>query len=481
MSDILQRVHQANPIFDLDDVDANEFEMALASIEDRWEFGVGPPRIPAPKRSEWMRPALVAAGAALLVIFAIAAPILFLRGEEQPVTDTTLPAVTSTTQVVTTTLPVTTTAPAPTTVPPPISTAPAMTWVRVPDQLGMANVGSINAITVGGPGLVAVGGYENDPLDDWVGDSVGVWTSADGGETWNHIYDPSFKGDPGIVIVDITSGPASAIVAVGTDNDDAVVLASQDGIGWERVTSDAFGGYDLQSMQAIVVGGPGFVAVGDDGADAGVWVSADGFEWTRVEDDALLAGDDTAVSMYDIAVGGPGLVAVGRFGIGGEAKTAAGLDQQSRGAAVWVSVDGLDWQRLPNLPDSNHWGLASVTSGPGGKRIIAFGRDMWTSSDGITWTPTERELPFGGPPPGANVAWSGDVALAAGIDMALSLWTSGDGGATWERVNPDDPVFDGYAPQVLDVVRLGERFIVVGVAGDYLNEIPAVWIGTLDG
>ena len=77
MSDILQRVHLANPISHADDVDPAEFEMALASIEDRWQFGDEPPRIPTTRRTGWVRPALVAAGAAILVILALALVFVF--------------------------------------------------------------------------------------------------------------------------------------------------------------------------------------------------------------------------------------------------------------------------------------------------------------------------------------------------------------------------------------------------------------------
>jgi hypothetical protein len=83
-------------------------------------------------------------------------------------------------------------------------------------------------------------------------------------------------------------------------------------------------------------------------------------------------------------------------------------------------------------------------------------------------------MPFGGPPAGAEVAWNGNVAVAAGLDAAFSLWASGDAGANWTRIEATEPTFDGFNDQALAVARFKDRWVVAGNAG-------VIWIGTPEG
>jgi hypothetical protein len=218
-------------------------------------------------------------------------------------------------------------------------------------------------------------------------------------------------------------------------------------------------------MHGVAAAGPGFVAVGQDGSNAGVWVSPDGYEWTKIEDDALVAGDQPLL-MEDVVASGPGLVAVGSAGFWGT----------SVDGAAWVSPDGYSWERLPGdtfAAESGDTGLGSMTVHPVTGRLIAWGSEMWTSTDGYNWVVTERDMPFGGPPAGAEVAWSGDVAVAAGMDAALSLWVSGDAGSTWTRVEPLEPEFDDFNDQAQGVAWFNDRWVVTGGG--------VIWIGTPGG
>lgn len=118
----------------------------------------------------------------------------------------------------------------------------------------------MRSVTVGGPGLVAVGGDEPDAVAAMGGHRAAVWTSPDG-YTWTRV-----------------------------PHDQAV-----------------FGGVagDEQSMSDVVDTGGGLIAVGGT-----VWTSPDGISWTRLRGEGLLAGlDDPSISA--VTVGGPGLVAVG--------------------------------------------------------------------------------------------------------------------------------------------------------------------------
>ena len=481
MSDILQRVRVANPIFDLDDVDPAEFEMALASIEDRWQFGDEPPRIPTTRRTGWVRPALVAAGAAILVIVAIAAPMLFFQGDEQPVTDTSIPPVPTTAQIVTTTLPVTTTTPTPTTVPPRIPAAPLLGWERIQNQEAFADA-AIVAVTSGGPGLVAVGEADEEALTGEYRGDVAVWVSADG-TAWERIDDPSFTGDSDSSCTTVTlyqgvwrvaSGPLG-IVAVGRDACNGAVWTSEDGRNWTEVIDDDWLGNPIAVAGGVTAGGPGWVAVGGDGRGNGaIWISEDGVDWTAVQDDDLLASAGSHVYMSDVAAGGPGLVAVGSTGF-----WEAGTER----SAIWVSTDGFDWERLPD-DTIDHGELFRIVRDEAGRRLMVISRPtstvpdwmLWTSSDGINWSPTSS--------PGRlidGVSWNDDRIVAAGL-------VSTDGGATWTDVGSDLPGFDG-SYRMSDVIGFGDQIVVVGYQpgimsragwGAAAGSTAAVWIGTSD-
>ena len=274
-------------------------------------------------------------------------------------------------------------------------------------------------VTVGGPGLVAVG--RDGPAIDGQGDAA-VWTSRDGLE-WSRVpHDESVFGGQGEQrMLSVTAG-GPGLVAVGFETPvgllgrDAAVWTSIDGLEWSRVphNADVFGGQSAQ-MLSVSVGGPGLVAVGSDGISshgnsaqpfdepsvaAAVWTSTDGLAWSRVPHDEGIFGGPSEQSMASVTVGGPGLVAVGR--------TSAELPNLGRGrserfdAAVWTSPDGLIWTRVPHdeevfarsgTANYNETMLSVVAGGPG---LVAVGFDsddqcgwdaaVWTSPDGFTWS-----------------------------------------------------------------------------------------------
>ncbi len=120
-------------------------------------------------------------------------------------------------------------------------------------------------------------------------------------------------------MVSVTVG-GPGLVAVGLDGpgfDRAEVWTSPDGITWSQVRHDEaiFGGEGDQLMSSVTAGGPGLVAVGLDGSggdfDAALWISSDGITWSRVPDDEAALGGEDEQQMASVTVGGPGLVAVG--------------------------------------------------------------------------------------------------------------------------------------------------------------------------
>ena len=105
------------------------------------------------------------------------------------------------------------------------------------------------------------------------------------------------------------------LVAVGRDesggDSDAAVWISVDGITWSRVPGDeaVFGGAGdqrIQRMVGVTVGGPGVVAVGREGSapdtDAAVWTSPDGITWSRIPDDEAVLGGELPQEMVGVTV-----------------------------------------------------------------------------------------------------------------------------------------------------------------------------------
>ena len=330
---------------------------------------------------------------------------------------------------------------------------------------------------VGGPGLVAVGS-----TGGWFGDGdAAVWTSVDG-ITWTRVpHDEAVFGGANPQAMSDVAVADFGLVAVGWEGRiladipdvDAAVWTSVDGITWSRVprNEEVFGGAWITS---VTVGGPGLVAVGGtDGyftdGDAVVWTSVDGITWSRVPHDENVFGGAGSQVINDVTVGGPGLVAVGNDGGIGPWDNNADTN-----AAVWTSVDGITWSRVPH--DETVFGtggnpsmLAVTVGGPG---LVAVGADylpseaetpVWTSPDGITWTRVPNDVGvFGGG------AWIGSVTEGGPGLIAIGgmygsgnkdvVWASVDG-ITWSRVPDDDALFGSRVFREIDggLVAVGEE------------------------
>ncbi len=415
----------------------------------------------APKRARrFSGPAVAFAGAAAVVVLIVGFALVTGLFEPEAVSDTVPPP---TTEVApSTTVGATTTSPAPE-ASGPVAWA-QVEWARVPDDSGVfggEGLRSIEAVVAGGPGLVAVGT-----------------------ECTSHCA--PYLGPP----------------PDGVDNRDAAIWVSPDGVKWSRVAHDeaVFGGPGGQIITDVIAAGPGFVAVGivdhsyvdwvgawwepasgqRNDLDAAVWTSKDGLTWQLVADpDGVFSGpgDGSAPEagherMDAIAIGEGRLVAVGRA---------------HDDAAVWVSTDGLSWQRVPHDDaifggPSGQWMHDVVYTG---ERFVAVGTDVngsmgdpgdlsarmtgaiWTSEDGLTWSRIANPAHlFGGDPDEENhmyisaVASTPDGVVAAGVaacvprplarcetapaDLPMPLWVSPDG-LEWERIEDDTAPF-AYLP-----------------------------------
>jgi hypothetical protein len=464
MNDVSVLVRRANPVPTADHLPEAEFAAARAVIEEAFAGRQRSGRVRHVLQRLGRRPAMLFAGAMAVAVLLVGSPLLFvLATGDGGVAASTAPTTPLTTAVPlgTTTPPTTTAASTSTTLPAEVMpSAPAIAWSKVPAQPAFGDVVNdqwVASFTRGGPGLVGIGYVfaETDYRPRGV-----VFVSADG-EVWERI-DLSLEDGSNTWAeegpADIAAGPGGRLVIVGGDGEDAAVWVSDDGYSWSRTAVGGLTAPGHQMMLAVAATGDGFIAVGDGGDDsAGVWVSTDGLEWNRVEDEDLLPSDDGPPRLNDVIVGGPGLVALG--------------------AQAMVSADGVDWQ--PLAVDSFAGEPAncamSATAHPDTGRLTVFGcTGLWTSDDGYEWTLTAGDLPLGGPAAGADVAWDGDVGVAVGRSQWHSLWVTGDGGATWSRVEPVEPVFSDFFDQVVSVTWFEGRWIVVGQDIDG----GAVWIGT---
>jgi hypothetical protein len=421
------------------------------------------PQVEQPRR-RW----LVAVAAATAVLVVLGGASLLLRATEPSATTASVVTETATDPSV-------------------VSLSPSG-WSRIPiDESAFGAGASLNGVVSGGPGLVAVG---SDDLGH------AVWTSPDG-VTWSRVpHDTAVFGDAEMERV-IAGGPG--FVAIGNNghslldgsfNVNAVIWTSVDGYTWSRVPHDesVFGG---AFIEAVTVGGPGLVAVGGTGGyntdgDAVVWTSVDGVTWSRVPHDESVFGGVNGQFMSNVTVGGPGLVAVGSGG--GIGPWDHSVDTH---AAVWTSVDGTTWSRVPDDDALLDIGATMMSVAAGGPGLVAVGSDwwppdrartpVWTSPDGITWTRVPDDEAVRGVM--FDVIAGGPGLVAVGcvcgtVGEGSVVWTSVDG-ITW---TPDDRA-DRRPGDIMRTASIqGPYLVIFGTHGSNTEdrEDEVVWVVMLE-
>jgi hypothetical protein len=276
-------------------------------------------------------------------------------------------------------------------------------------------------------------------------------------------------------------------------------------------------------MRDVTAGGPGLVAVGRDSVSIGsetyavaaVWTSVDGFTWSRVSHDDAVFGRATGLAddifrMTAVTAGGPGLVAVGeRGGESDQVESSGGWIGNRPLGAVWTSVDGVIWSRVPHDPKVfGEWeedkgpvsapmhglGAAMRDVTAGGPGLVAVGDvyrggwgtgrgAAWTSSDGVTWSLANDQIEAvsveavtaGGPGLVAvGLASETPTPSPANETWMAAVWTSTDG-ATWSRVPPQPEVLGGPDFQNMSTVSTGgPGLVAVGES----SQGPTVWTST---
>lgn len=259
-----------------------------------------------------------------------------------------------------------------------------------------------------------------------------------GDESYQYFMHSIVNGGPGLIAAGRAWNTSGLRFDWPSDNDEAALWVSEDGISWERLSTQGpgFDGPNGYAIHDLAVGGPGYVAVGwlvEDGWERpAVWVSSDLAAWTRVESDSF----DDLGTMEAVAVGEEGIVAVGSGGI-------------------WFSPDGREWQRAVQSSSSplsdvaaTEWGFIAVgvVEEPmdridGLPVAEAFRPYVAISNDGSTWEKIDlpEEDDWFGAQASAIAAVDGQIvvggiyrnAWGTYFDMPPAFWSSEDG-TSWD-------------------------------------------------
>lgn len=229
----------------------------------------------------------------------------------------------------------------------------------------------------------------------------------------------------------------------------------------------------------MVAAGVGFVGTGAGAnVDGAVFVQDGGGKLRQVDGVPGLTGPGD--QYVDGACAGPkGWLLVGSVQSGAE-----------RDAAAWFSPDGEAWEQLASpsfggpesqaMEDCVATAAGFVAAGSASAGVASTDAAVWTSPDGRSWSRVDAPAVLGGDDEQSidGLAADGPEVVAVGADRRsgddqAALWHSGDGGATWDRVDLGAPFRGERYALARSVAVAGTRVVVGGVVDDRV----AVWAG----
>lgn len=287
------------------------------------------------------------------------------------------------------------------------------------------------------------------------------WSSLDAASA-------NVAGPPTQVLRAIAAHGTTEAVAVGSSGREPGVW-SYDGTRWSKDDPPVMQGRSgdlnaVASSRGTVVATGSISHSAEEGANAAIWVRVGG-EWTSNVCRGSGCRDSGKQEVLAVVprLDAGGFVAVGRDDSGGRFE-----------AAVWLSDDGLDWERaaddgqLGGEGDQAMKGVVDL-----GGRLLAVGRSgpegaVWASDDGTEWDLVTQ--PFrarDGNVELEEIAFGDGVVVAVGREYSrqdeqneAAAWFSDDRGVQWTRASIQNARFTGQ--QMVDVIRTPVGFVAVG-------------------
>ncbi|MCR4317448.1 MAG: hypothetical protein NUW37_14005 [Planctomycetes bacterium] len=223
------------------------------------------------------------------------------------------------------------------------------------------------------------------------------------------------------------------------DSDDRQVVetwkdawSTEDGVNWRCETESL--PWSLSGNETVVEMNGALYAIGSDGYDDShrgeVWRSFDGITWEMPQGEGkfIAEAEYHELLSYD-----------GKLWIIGWA-TEKAEHSMNIGNYIWSSKDGIEWELVSRAPWDIKFGFScAVFKGRiwslGGRYYNKWFDDVWSTTDGKTWTPTPSTKPWL-PRTGhgflsfRNKLWilGGYLGLSGGDDKYFSeVWSSIDG------------------------------------------------------
>jgi hypothetical protein len=290
--------------------------------------------------------------------------------------------------------------------------------------------------------------------------SAPISTSTDG-NVWNQTQGQNFG------LVGVCYGLAyngKQYIAVGSDDASGVTVStytvalSNDGVNWERSTTDPFAGVSGGVGFGVCWDGRQWVAVGANSnpsrpgqSTSTIAVSADGNTWTNLSNDPFVGG-----SCYAVGYNGSQYVFAGTNGgslfVNGATAGSYTLAVTQAGSQLYRE-DSFLGAPVTNDPfkSGNAYGVAwngtkwlavGTSVGPGVTGITSVNTAA-VSKDGVNWLPTK---PFNNGI-GYGVAWNGNTWVLSGTDVPSGDLTTvptvlnvfGNDGLNWNVSGPAVP------------------------------------------
>lgn len=327
----------------------------------------------------------------------------------------------------------------------------------------------ITAVTHTDDGTLVAVGDGGDDASPSSGRRQLAWASPDDGRTWSLAWAGVKSADPlgTSTFNSVARAGDGSLVAVGTDTDtgSSMWVSRDGGAGWSPIEGP--GGLDLVSV-ALVDDGT-LLAAGSDGSGEAVTVRLTG---TGIVE-APLADSDRASDVVAVAGTSSGWV--------------LGLQQSS---AIAVSeyrpAAGRTSSTPPCEEDCRLRDLA-----PTGELVIGTGSDsgrpvIWTAPAETLVESSTTTVPPDGEAAAAEISLdvSGSVAYAAvettagelvvagsrnAPDLDLGLWSSADGGTSWEAEPVVDASGSGPGGQIIRALTTTADGSLIGAGADGLE------------